>query len=412
MKNVVILGAGYSGVWTAEHLAKKLRDERDVKITVIDKKPYHLMKTEIHEVATGRAKAKNISFDLKKILGRYGITVVTDEATDVNLEKREVICKSGKYPYDYLVVSAGSKPTYFGIPGAAEYTMPFWTLDDALAIKEKLHKTFKVAGKSKKSISIYVIGAGLTGVEIAGELGEYASKMCKRYGISREDVKIVDIDALSHALPNFPEKVSVKTESILASQGVEMRFNTKVLNVKPGSMELDTAGNVETVNADIIIWSAGITANCITEKLGKTLSTGKAGRLEENKYLQSVSDKHVYIVGDNMWYIPRHKTSSVLQMVENCEQSGATCANNIAYEITGKGKKKAYIPHLHGALVSLGNTKGIAYAGVDAFKFILPSPLAVLAKRGIFTFYLAQVVPLSMLPKVIINEFLTPRIHM
>ena len=394
MKNVVIIGAGYSGIWTAEHLAKKLKGKRGVKITIIDKKPYHLMKTEIHEVATGRAKAKNISFNLKKVLKRFkNINVVLDEATDVNLRKKEVIGKKDKYKYDYLVISAGSKPTYFGIPGAEENTMPFWTLDDALAIKEELSKAIK----AKKPLKIYVIGAGLTGVEIAGELGE----LSKKY----KDISVVEIDACAHALPNFPEKVSVKTEQILESQGVELRFNTKVLKVQKNSLELETNGKTECVNADIIIWSAGITANTVTDKL----NTGKAGRIEENKYLQSVTDKNVYVVGDNMWYIPKKKTTSVLQMVENCEQSGAICANNIAHEITGKGKKKAYIPHLHGALVSIGNTKGIAYAGVDAFKFILPSPLAQLAKRGIFIFYLAQVVPLRMLPKIIINELYTPR---
>ncbi len=394
MKNVLIIGAGYSGIWTAEHLAKQLKKKRGVKITIIDKKPYHLMKTEIHEVATGRAKAKNISFNLKKVLKRFkNINVVLDEVTDVNLRKKEVIGKKDKYKYDYLVISAGSKPTYFGIPGAEENTMPFWTLDDALAIKEELSKAIK----AKKPLKIYVIGAGLTGVEIAGELGE----LSKKY----KDISVVEIDACAHALPNFPEKVSVKTEQILESQGVELRFNTKVLKVQKNSLELETNGKTECVNADIIIWSAGITANTVADQL----KTGKAGRIEENKYLQSVTDKNVYVVGDNMWYIPKKKTSSVLQMVENCEQSGATCANNIAHEITGKGKKKAYIPHLHGALVSIGNTKGIAYAGVDAFKFILPSPLAQLAKRGIFIFYLAQVVPLRMLPKIVINELYTPR---
>ena len=183
MKKAVIIGAGYAGVLTAQHLRKKLPKEQ-VAITVIDQNPYHTMKTEIHAAATGRGKPEAIIYSLKDIFDGYDVELVTDKATDIDFAGKKVLCEHGTYEYDSLVISAGSKPAYFGIPGAEEYTLPFWTYNDAVALKNKLDGQFAAAGKTrdpaarKKLLSIYVIGAGLTGVELAGELAEYIPILC------------------------------------------------------------------------------------------------------------------------------------------------------------------------------------------------------------------------------------------
>ena len=413
MKKAVIIGAGYAGVLTAQHLRKKLPKEQ-VAITVIDQNPYHTMKTEIHAAATGRGKPEAIIYSLKDIFDGYDVELVTDKATDIDFAGKKVLCEHGTYEYDYLVISAGSKPAYFGIPGAEEYTLPFWTYNDAVALKNKLDGQFAAAGKTrdpaarKKLLSIYVIGAGLTGVELAGELAEYIPILCKRYKISRDDVSLYDVDALPRAISNFPEKLSARCDKILTELGVNMQYNVKVKAVSDGCMEYEQDGKTCTVDTGLVIWTAGITANDITQKAAEHLEHSKGFRLVEGGTLQSVTDDSVFIAGDNMWYVPKGKKTSVPQMVENCERASSVVAKNIAAAITGK-PLKVYHPHLHGAMISLGAKKGITYFGVDAFKIPLPSLPTQIFKRAINIVYLAPVVGFDQLPKLIAHEFFARR---
>lgn len=415
MTNVVVVGAGFAGVLTAKYLEQKLGKEKDVCITLIDKNDYHTMRTEIHAAATSRGKSTNIIYPLADIYKGKNVNLVKDTVSKIDFGAKKVIGTDGCYEYDYLVLSAGSQPAYFGIPGAKENTLPFWTFDDALDIKTKLSETFENAAKladadeRKAALSFYVVGAGLTGVELAGELAEVIPLLCEKYSVDKNDTSVTVLDAAARAIPNLPAHRGNTATKILTEMGCEMIFNAKVKEVKPDAIVYEVNGTEVCKPKGMAVWSAGITANDVTLEAAKELKSERGGRIVDNYYLESVTDPSVYVCGDNMYYVPKGKKGTVPQMVENCEQASKIVANNIANKITGEGKQKTYKPSLHGCMVSLGAKKGLTYFILGPLAIPLPSLPTQIFKRAINIVYLAPVIGFSKLPTLINREYLAKR---
>ena len=136
MKRVVVLGAGYSGVLTAKKLAKKLSQ---ATITIIDKKPYHTMLTELHEVAANRVDEDSIKMELKEIFAHRDVRVVLDRIINFDVDNKVLEGEASSYEYDILVLAAGSKPTFFGVEGASEHSHTLWSFEDAVILREHIH---------------------------------------------------------------------------------------------------------------------------------------------------------------------------------------------------------------------------------------------------------------------------------
>ncbi len=186
---IVIIGAGYAGILTAKKLAKKFKKNDTVSITIIDRNPFHTMLTELHEVAANRVDEDSIKVGLKKVFAGRKVNVVLDNIESIDFNKHVAIGANEKYEYDYLVLAAGSKPTYFGVPGAEEYAHKLWSYEDAVNLKDHIQNVFRKAAcernleEKKKMLSFYVVGAGFTGVEMAGELAEYVPILCDKHEI-------------------------------------------------------------------------------------------------------------------------------------------------------------------------------------------------------------------------------------
>nr|MCR5157390.1 FAD-dependent oxidoreductase [Butyrivibrio sp.] len=169
MTKIVVIGAGYAGVLATKKLEKKLRKKKLIdscEITLIDKHPYHTMLTELHEVAACRVGEESIKMNLDQIFAGRKVNVVLDTVTKVDFEKNVVTGKNADYGYDYLVVAAGSKPTYFGVEGAEQYSYKLWSYDDAVKLRDRIHDCFRLAAdetdpaRKKELLSFYVVGAG------------------------------------------------------------------------------------------------------------------------------------------------------------------------------------------------------------------------------------------------------------
>src|SRR5665647_2462705 len=135
---IVIVGAGYAGILTAKKLAKKFKKNDEVTITIIDKNPFHAMLTELHEVAANRVDEDSIRVSLKKVFAGRKVSVKMDTITSFDFDKKVAFGKAETYTFDYLVLSAGSKPTFFGTPGAEEFAFRLWSYDDAIKIRQHL----------------------------------------------------------------------------------------------------------------------------------------------------------------------------------------------------------------------------------------------------------------------------------
>lgn len=413
--NIVIVGAGYAGVLTAKKLAKKFKNDGDVCITIIDKNPFHTMLTELHEVAANRVDEDSIKMSLKKIFAGRKVNVVLDTINKIDFENNVIEGSNNSYEYDYVVIAAGSKPTYFGTPGVEEYCCKLWSYEDAVNLKDHIHNAFRKAAcetnmeVKKKLLTFYIVGAGFTGVEMAGELAEYVPILCKNFEIDRDLVTVRIVDLLSRTVPVLPEKLSMKVERRLNKMGVDVILNTGVAAVGKDYIETKTNDKVTRTQTDTVIWAAGIEASDLTNEAAKTLESAGRGRIKVDSSLKSLTDDNVYVVGDNMFYIPEGEEKPVPQMVENCEQSAKTAANNIYARVTGKAEMEAYKPTFHGVMVSVGGRYGVASVGGANKKVNLPSFFAMFCKHFINMVYFIQVLGWNKVFSYIKHEFFTIR---
>lgn len=415
MKRIIVLGAGYAGVLTAKKLAKQCKKLEDVEITIIDKNPFHTMLTELHEVAAGRVEEDSIRMNLRKIFAGRKVKVVLDQITSLSFEEKKVVGSQGEYAYDYLVLAAGSKPTYFGIKGAEENAFKLWSYKDAILLKDRIHDCFRKAAsqadleEKKRLLTFYVVGSGFTGVEMVGELAEYVPVLCEEYDIDPFLVRMVNVDVLERVVPLFPEKVSGKVSRRLEKMGVELLMETGVSDIGPDYIELDQMGTKNRRPAGTVIWAAGIESADINQAAAKNLEAAKKGRIWVDAYLRARGRQDIYVVGDAMMFVPEGEQQPVPQMVENCEQSSGVAAHNIYSAITGSKPMKEYKPSFHGGMVSVGGRYGVARVGLPGHMVNLPSFFAMLSKHLINIIYFIQVLGWNKVAGYVKHEFFTVR---
>lgn len=412
---IVIVGAGYAGVLTAKKLAKKFKKSGDVSITIIDKNPFHTMLTELHEVAASRVDEDSIKISLERVFAGRNVDVKHDMVQSIDFNKKQVVGNKEQYSYDYLVLSAGSKPTFFGVQGAAEHAFKLWSYEDAILLKDHIQNAFRRASvetdltEKKRLLTFHVVGAGFTGVEMAGELAEYVPVLCDKFEIDRKLVSISDIDVLTRPCPSMPEKLSAKVTKRLEKMGVRVMMNTGVVNIGSDFIELKIKDTVTREASGTVIWAAGIEAADITSQAAQTLQSANRGRIKLDKYLRSIDNDHVYVSGDNMLYTAEGEKLPVPQVVENCEQSADTVAHNLYAAITGNGEMEEYKPAFHGIMVSIGGRYGVAHVGMPNKMFSLPSFLAMFAKHFINVIYYIQVLGWNKVFSYLMHEFFTIR---
>ncbi|MBP5266594.1 MAG: NAD(P)/FAD-dependent oxidoreductase [Lachnospiraceae bacterium] len=418
MTNIVVIGAGYAGVLATKKLEKKLRKKKlagETQITLIDKHPYHTMLTELHEVAACRVGEESVKMNLDQIFAGRKVNVVLDTVTKVDFENCKVQGKNAQYDYDYLVVAAGSKPTYFGVEGAEENSYTLWSYDDAVKLRDRIHDCFRLAAdetdaaKRKELLSFYVVGAGFTGVEMVGELAEYTPILCKRFNIKREEVTIVDVDGLSRPVPILPEKLSNKVDKRLRKMGVDVVMNASVVGVGKNFIKLKKNDEVTEHVAGTVIWTAGIESSEITSDIAKEVTSGGRGRIQVDEHLRSVDHENVYVIGDNMLYTAPGEERPVPQMVENAEHSAACVAKNILAAITKSDKVESYNPKFHGVMVCVGGRYGVARGGMAKHQINFASFFAMFAKHFINIIYFIQVMGWTKIISYLKHEFFTIR---
>ncbi|MBS5926308.1 MAG: FAD-dependent oxidoreductase [Clostridium sp.] len=371
-KNILILGAGYGGVHVAKKLAKKYKKNNNVEITLIDKNPFHTLMTELHEVAGGRVHPESVQIELSKIFARTKVNVVTDLIEKVDTDNKTVKTTHGNYTYDYLVVGTGSEPAFFGVPGVKENGFTLWSFEDAMKIRHHVQKMFKLAAKErneakrKEMLTFVVAGSGFTGIEMAGELLEWKTRLAKEHNVDENEVRLMVVEAMGTILNMLDRKQADKAEKYMVKKGMTILKNSPIVEVAPNKIVLKSGEEIET---NTLIWTCGIQANEEVKEYG--LETARAGRLATNEFMQAVNKEDVFVVGDLNYY-EEEEGKGTPQIVEAAIQTGDVIAKNIIALMDKKKDLTKFKSNYHGFMVSIGgkycvaNLAGIKLAGFFA----------------------------------------------
>ncbi|RFU70132.1 NAD(P)/FAD-dependent oxidoreductase [Peribacillus saganii] len=271
MKNLLILGGGYGGMRMLHKLLPNQLPD-DVTITLVDRNPYHCLKTEYYALAAGTISDQHIRVAFPedpRIKNVYG------EVTGIDLENKAVLIQ-GKEPvsYDDLVIGLGCEDKYHNVPGADKFTYSIQTID-------KSRRTYQALGNLGAEATVAIVGAGLSGVELASELIE-----------SRPDLKIKLFDRGDHILSAFPTRLSVYVEEWFVSHGVEIVSNSNITAVEENILY----NHGTAINCDVIVWTAGIQPSIIVREMDVEKDT--QGRVVLTPQHHLPNDNSVFVVGD------------------------------------------------------------------------------------------------------------------
>lgn len=361
---IVVVGAGYSGIAATKMLSKKLKKNPDAHITLIDRHSYQTMMTELHEVAGGRVEPEAIQYDLQRLFcKRKNVSVVTDTVTTIDKENKIVKTKQGSYSFDYLVLGMGGEPNDFGTPGVKEHGFTLWSMDDAIKIREHIERTVALAAiepdeaKRKAMLNFVVCGSGFTGIEMVGELIDWKDRLAKNNKIKPEDINLMVVEAAPTILNMLDRNDAGKAEKYLTKKGVSILKDMPIVEVHEDHIILKSGEKIPT---HTLIWTAGVKANSDAEKFD--MPAARANRLVANEYMQAkgYEEKNIFVVGDLVYFEEADKENRPTpQIVQAAEQTGICAAKNILATINGT-EKEVYKGKYDGFMVSIGSKYAVA----------------------------------------------------
>jgi NADH:ubiquinone reductase (H+-translocating) len=356
--HVVILGGGFGGLAAAQALARK-----EVRVTLVDRRNHHVFQPLLYQVATAGLSAPDIAAPIRRIVQRHpNVDVMLAEARGIDLAAHKVLLMDGAIAFDSLIVATGATHSYFGRDEWAEHAPGLKTLEDALEIRKRVLLAFEKADREpddarrRQWLTFVVIGAGPTGVEMAGTLAEIA-----RHTL-REDFRHIDpgtasvvlIEAAERVLPPYPPDLSEKARKQLERLGVEVRTNTRVTDVDAEGVKLGD----ERLAARTVVWAAGVAASPLGRALGATVD--RAGRVPVQADLTLPGHPEVYVIGDLVTL--QQDGQPVPGVAPAAMQMGRHAARNVLRALEGRERLPfRYVDK--GSLATIGRSSGVAMFG-------------------------------------------------
>ena len=308
--HVVIVGSGFGGLWAC----RRLKDA-DVEVTVVDRTTHHLFQPLLYQVATGILSEGEIAPPFRDIIRRQrNARVVLGDVTDIDITARTVtaqgLAEELELRYDSLILAAGARTSYFGNEEAfAPYAPGLKSIDDALDLRARIFGAFEIAELETDPevraqwLTFVVVGAGPTGVEMAGQIAELAHRALKGNfrTIDPKDCRIVLVDAVDEVLGQFGGKLPQKAARTLEKAGVELMLSTKVVGVDEHGIDLDGEGP-DRIEARTKVWGAGVEAvplgRMVAEQAG--IEVNRRGQVPVREDCTLAGHPEVFVVGDLM----------------------------------------------------------------------------------------------------------------
>lgn len=302
--HVVILGGGFGGLYAAQTLGGK-----NVRVTLADKRNFHLFQPLLYQVATGGLSPGDIASPLRAVLNHHrNITLLQAEAVDLDTGNKRLVLRDGTLDFDTLIVATGVSHHYFGHEEWASYAPGLKTVEDALDIRRRIFLAFEAAEREERPdvqrawMNFLVVGGGPTGVELAGAIAELAHTTLRKdfRRINPADAQIVILEGGDRVLSGFPPSLSDKAERRLARMGVTVRTQTLVTGIDEAGVTLRHGGGEERLASKMIAWAAGVKASPISGVIARAAGAelDPAGRVVVGPDLTVPGHPELFVIGD------------------------------------------------------------------------------------------------------------------
>ncbi|MEQ1632611.1 MAG: NAD(P)/FAD-dependent oxidoreductase [Planctomycetota bacterium] len=364
---VVILGGGFAGLSAARALRSA-----PIDLTLIDRRNHHLFQPLLYQVATAALNPGDIAYPIRSVLrNQTNARTILARADRIDLAARLVVLKDGdEIPFDYLIVATGATHSYFGHDEWEPWAPGLKTIEDALEIRRRVLSAYEAAEREpdparvRTLLTFVVVGAGPTGVELAGALMEIGREtVAKDYrSFDPRSLRVVLIEGHQRVLPPFSERLSKIAREALERMGVEVRTGAQVTAIDKDGVEVGG----ERIAARVVLWAAGVAAS----PLGKTLSaeTDRAGRVMVRPDLSIEGAPHVFVTGDLMNVQTNGKP--VPGVAPAAIQSGRAAAKNVERLLRGE-TTRAFVYRDKGSLATIGRAAAVGRIGkIEASGFV------------------------------------------
>ena len=356
LKKVIIIGGGFGGL----RAAKTLANNPFVSITIIDRHNYHLFQPLLYQVATAGLSPADIAVPIRSIIGGAKNTeVFLGTVKSINTLNKSVTFDSIELNYDFLIVAVGAKHSYFGKTEWENLAPGLKTLEQATEIRRRVLIAYEKAEIElnpeikKELLTFVVVGAGPTGVEMAGAIAEISHQtLAKDFkNIDPSIARIILVDAGPRILAAFHPHLSQKATQDLEAMGVQLRINSRVSNITPNSVTIGS----EKIVTHTVIWAAGVQPSPLGKELGAPLDS--LGRVIVNEFSNIPNNQSVFVVGD-LAHFKGHENIPLPGLAPVAIQQGEWAAKNILRGLNGN----AYLPFVYrdkGMMATIGRKKAI-----------------------------------------------------
>jgi NADH:ubiquinone reductase (H+-translocating) len=360
---VVVLGAGFGGLWAAQTLAKG-----PVDVLLIDRHNYHTFFPLLYQVGAAELEPEEIAQPLRMIFWRRpNVHFCLGEIEHIDLSAKEVSVLGVKIPYDYLVVALGSQPNFYGIPGADDYAFTLKSIDQGMALRNQILSCFERAtletdpARRQAGLTITVVGGGPTGVEFSGALMELIRGSLKRDypDLDLSQLQVVLLEAADHLLEGMPKSLSDYAQKRLEKMGVDVHLNAQVVKLTPYEVFLKDGARIASRT---VVWLAGVNGNILANQWG--LATNRHNQIEILPTLQAPDHPEVYVVGDLAGIQQDGKPLPMVAQVGI--QTGTSAGQNILRDLAGQ-PLAPFRYHDKGTLDVIGRNAAAAYIWRRAF---------------------------------------------
>ncbi|MGB7282195.1 MAG: NAD(P)/FAD-dependent oxidoreductase [Candidatus Acidiferrum sp.] len=363
---VVILGGGFGGLNAAQRLKRT-----PVEVTLIDRRNFHLFQPLLYQVATGSLSPGEIAAPLRGVLSKQkNAQVLLGEAADIDPDAKRVILRDGGiFPYDSLIVATGSQTSYYGNNDWREWAPSLKSVEEATAIRHKILYAFECAERSASEeearawLTFVIVGAGATGLELAGALAEIANETLKNdfRHINPREARILLMEGGSRVLASFPEDLSAKAEKLVSRLGVEVAKGVMVTEIDAGGVTYKSGNESKRLPARTVLWAGGVTANEFGRKLAERTKaeTDGGGRIKVKPDLTVPGYPDIFIVGDLAFALDE-KGNALPGVAQVAIQGGAYAAKTIRARSNGKKGIRPFHYFNKGDMAVIGRAAAVA----------------------------------------------------